>query len=299
MTGTLDETVDLIVVGFGAAGAAAALTAADVGARVLVLEKQAQEAHSPSTRMSGGVIMGVDDVERATRYLDRCAGGLIPTDVTRAWAQWAHEVFDWLRGAGVDVTYRPEGFGEHPTIDGYDAVRFWRHATLRDGSPVSEEYRGSAAQLALGDAQAVRAQGRSLARSGTDLWDALAAAVADRRTVEVRWESPARRLLTDETGRVVGVEHGLGDGARTYARHGVVLACGGFEFDDGMKENFLRLRPVHFYGNRANTGDGVRLAQAVGADLWHMNTFVGRGVGHFELDGEPMTSSCTCGPVAM
>lgn len=48
---------DLVVVGYGAAGAAAAITAVDLGADVVVLEKQPREGHTPSTRMSGGILM--------------------------------------------------------------------------------------------------------------------------------------------------------------------------------------------------------------------------------------------------
>ncbi len=47
---------------------------------------------------------------------------------------------------------------------------------------------------------------------------------------------------------------------------------------------------MHFYGNPGNTGDGIRMAQAVGADLWHMNQMIGRAIGHFEEDGRDTTS---------
>lgn len=245
------DIVDLVVVGYGGAGAACSLTAADLDAQVVVVEKQPENMHTPSTRMSAGVMMGVTDVERATTYLDRCAGGLIPREVTRAWARGAYELFDWLTASGVEVAYRGVGHPEHLTMPGADAV--------------------------------------DVRRSGTNLWDALVSAVTRRPSIAIRWGSPASRLLTDETGRVVGVEHGRGaDRVRTFARRGVVLCCGGFEFDERMKAEFLDVRPAHFYGNPGNTGDGVRMAQQVGADLWHMNAFVTRGVAHFELDGEPM-----------
>lgn len=38
-----------------------------------------------------------------------------------------------------------------------------------------------------------------------------------------------------------------------------------------MKENYLRVNPAHFYGNPANTGDGINMAIEMGAALWHMN----------------------------
>jgi succinate dehydrogenase/fumarate reductase flavoprotein subunit len=71
----------------------------------------------------------------------------------------------------------------------------------------------------------------------------------------------------------------------------VVLACGGYEFDEDLKLNYLKAYPIHFYGSPSNTGDGVRLAQSVGADLWHMNQMIGRAIGHFTLeDGRPVNA---------
>jgi succinate dehydrogenase/fumarate reductase flavoprotein subunit len=60
-----------------------------------------------------------------------------------------------------------------------------------------------------------------------------------------------------------------------------VLACGGFEFDDDLKINHLKAWPIYFYGNPGNNGDGVRMAQEIGAGMWHMNQMVGRAIGHF------------------
>jgi alkylation response protein AidB-like acyl-CoA dehydrogenase len=71
-SGVFDEA-DLVVVGFGGAGAACAIAAADHGASVIVLEKQPEDRHTPSTYMSGGIVMAVNDVDRAALYMDRCS----------------------------------------------------------------------------------------------------------------------------------------------------------------------------------------------------------------------------------
>jgi hypothetical protein len=76
----------------------------------------------------------------------------------------------------------------------------------------------------------------------------------------------------------------------------VVLATGGFEFDARMKRDYLKAEPIHFYGSPSNTGDGVRIAQDVGADLWHMNAMVGRAVGHFEHEGREANFMLRLGP---
>ena len=54
----------------------------------------------------------------------------------------------------------------------------------------------------------------------------------------------------------------------------VVLACGGFEYDEELRDTYLPL-PLTAVGHPGNTGDGLRLAQAAGASLWHMSAFFG------------------------
>ena len=49
-----------------------------------------------------------------------------------------------------------------------------------------------------------------------------------------------------------------------------MLATGGFEYNEELKREYLAGYPIFAYGNSANTGDGIKLAQELGADLWHM-----------------------------
>ena len=50
----------------------------------------------------------------------------------------------------------------------------------------------------------------------------------------------------------------------------MILACGGFAYDTERLVQYLGVAPPDGVGTRDRTGDGVRLAQSVGADLWHM-----------------------------
>jgi succinate dehydrogenase/fumarate reductase flavoprotein subunit len=59
------------------------------------------------------------------------------------------------------------------------------------------------------------------------------------------------------------------------AREAVVLTCGGYEFNEEMVKNFSAAYPIYFFGTPANRGDGVLMAQEVGAGLWHMNNVMG------------------------
>ena len=267
--------VDVVVVGFGAAGAAATLAAADLGASVLILEKQEADAHTPSTRMSGGIIMGVTDPAAGSRYLDACARGQIPGAVNQAWARYATELVTWLDKQGTDLRLVPFGGAEHASFDGAEAIVTYRQGRTVGGEEVQVRPTDNPTQAALGW-QARRAD-PSL-RTGTQLMAALIRAVHGRPGVSVRWGSPVEGLVRDAGGRVVGVRTA---GEVVRARRGVVLATGGFEYSDAMKATFLPAGPVYFYGNPGNTGDGIRLAQSVGADLWHMTSVVGRGIAHF------------------
>ena len=252
-----DLSADLVVVGFGCAGLAAAITGWRAGAEVLVLEKQAEGAHTPSTRMSGGMMMAVTDPGPATDYLDRCAGGMVPRGVSAAWAVRAVTLIDWLTGIAPELDLRRVGGAEHPAFPGAEAFGVYQPG-------------GAKTRLDLNG------------KAGPFLWEKLAQNFHAKTGVPVLWDSPADRLIRDETGRVIGVETTAG--LRVEARKGVVLTCGGYLHNAQMKRDFLRTWPVYFYGNPGNTGDGVRMAQEVGADLWHMNQMIGRAIGNFTLE---------------
>lgn len=259
-TAAFDHEADIVVVGFGGAGAAAALTARRHGASVILLEKQGPQRHTPSTRMSGGLVMGVNDPAQAASYLDRCAGGMIPADISLAWATRALGLIDWLHGVDPALKLSRIGGAEHPDLEGSAGIDVYQPGGAR---------------------QRLDPNGKA----GSFLFDALGRATL-ASGAQVLWQTPAHRLIRDAQGEsIVGVEARSAAGTvRIRARKGVVLGCGGFLHDETMKRNYLRAYPMYFYGNPGNTGDGVRMAQEVGADLWHMNQMIGRAIGNFTLD---------------
>ena len=271
MTPRWDDEADLVVIGYGAAGAATAIQASRLGGSVVVLEKQAQDRHTPSTRMSGGMFMVATDVERAATYLDICAGGMVPREISRAWAERMMGLVDWFHslGTGQAITYT--GKCEHLDVDGADAIEVWQPGT-------------NPQKLAPGGG------------AGRALMAALEKAVA-ATPARVRYATPARRLIREE-GRVVGVLADGPDGpVRVRAHKGVVLSPGGYEYDEETKLNYLRGYPMYFYGNPGNTGDGLRMAQEMGAGLWHMNQMIGRAIGNFPMpDGSDLSFIIFIGP---
>src|SRR5579859_7127966 len=135
MADTWDRSADLVVIGFGGAGAAAALAGAELGASVLILEKQPHDRHTPSTAMSGGIVMATNDVERATAYLDRCAGGMIPLAVSRAWAAKGTDLVPWLDKMGADLALERIGGAEHPEFEGAEAIESWAQSRPSERVP--------------------------------------------------------------------------------------------------------------------------------------------------------------------
>lgn len=255
-----DREVDVLVIGFGAAGAAAALTAIRLGASVMLAEKQAQDRHTCSTKMSGGLVMTVNDAKAGSDYLSACSGGMIPQAAMQAFAARAASLRRWMEDSCTDLPFTRVNGAEHPNLAGAECID-----VVQPGN----------ARFRL-DPEA---------GTGRHLFKALQAAV-DRTDADVRWETSARELLQDRDRAVTGaVLDGPAGPIRVRARKGVVLACGGYEFDEQAKLNYLRAYPIHFYGNPGNTGDGLRMAQKAGADLWHMNQMIGRAVGRFRLPG--------------
>lgn len=255
-TGEFDEQVDVAVLGFGNAGAVAAVTAHDAGARVVVIEKQPEGNHRPNSRYAAGFFLVPTDVDRACRYLaDLYAvnGEQVSQELIRTWAEETAANPAWLTEHGGE--YAVLGLhGEHDTLPDHDAVTVYKALPSGDypGCPL-----------------------HGLLRS-----------LVFERGIELRYGTAATALLTGPDGAVAGVRVRQGEVVTTIGvRRGVVLATGGFEGDESLKRQYLPVTPVHFYGSQDNTGDGVRMAQEVGADLWHMNTWPGHFVARFDGTG--------------
>jgi succinate dehydrogenase/fumarate reductase flavoprotein subunit len=106
------------------------------------------------------------------------------------------------------------------------------------------------------------------------LYRFLVSALAERG-ITILFDTEATTLLTDESGAVIGVETVSGGiTSQIQARRGVILATGGFEANPAMVRDYLRLENPKIWGSPSATGDGHRMAQAVGADLWHMNNMM-------------------------
>ncbi len=258
-----DGQYDVVVVGFGGAGAVAAKTAADENANVLVVEKAPLGEEGGNTRLCGQFLAyGNDDYESTLAYYKALQGN-------RDHDEAALQVY--AKGISNMKNLMAESFGTDPTK--------WMDWTiiplLASMSPEYPELPGSN-KIAL--CTVIPGTGDQ------HLWKLLRQSVVDRADkIDVWFESPATRLLQDpQTKTIIGVQvQREGKTLNIRANNGVVMACGGFENDPEMVETYLGLPASAAIGTLYNTGDGHRMVMEVGADMWHMDVYEGDGIGYF------------------
>ncbi len=264
-----DESFDVVVAGFGLAGGIAALNASQAGAKTLLIEKS--PVPGGLSICSYGAVRSARDPEQAFIYLKTTNDGRTPDDVLRVLANGMCEVETYVRELGrinnaviansVEENALREKSGDpyrrqiranyplpgtdtfyHTTvidIPGFDAPKIYPWANGAPGGP-----------------KLFRIVHEHLLKQG----------------VESRLATPALRLIADpDTRKVLGIRVSTNGVERNIeARRGVVLACGGFEGNADMKAQFFESKPVLNAAARMNNGDGIRMAQHLGAALWHM-----------------------------
>jgi succinate dehydrogenase/fumarate reductase flavoprotein subunit/uncharacterized protein with FMN-binding domain len=249
-----DAEYDVVVIGFGGAGAAASINAADAGAKVLLVEKAPQGEEGGSTKYPYGAILSIDNREKGITYYKALRGKYdhLGDDIIEFFVDGSMGIADWLVSLGADEA-KTKGsilrrLPEYPELPGGETIG----SLTVDGTAWSGSY-----------------------------WRLLRKNVMDRSDkIDIWYSSPAVRLIQDKETRVI---HGVTvqNGGKLYnvrAINGVVMAMGGFANNDEMLENYTHLGDAYSKGARYNNGDGVTMAIDVGADLWNMATISGPDV---------------------
>ena len=268
-----DFETDVAVIGFGATGACAAIEAAQGGARVMLFERSS--GSGGASALSGGEIYigggGGTDAQRAGGFEDRtedfaaylkAAGGPCADEAKcDLYAQESLSHYAWLKEQGIPYrgNYLP---GKHiePTDD---STLIWS---------------GSEAAWPFCDIARPAPRGHVIAHMGwgggrplVDTLEARARALG----VQVTTDARAVALVQDEARRVVGVVVRIDNVNRfVRAERGVVLATGGFAFNEAMRrrycpETFKISSPI---GDQ-DDGVGIELGVGAGGDAIHMEQF--------------------------
>ena len=289
---------DVIVLGSGAAGLTAALAAAVGGADMGLYEKA--DLLGGTTAISGGIVWvpGNHLMEPAERdgdpaealgYLRVLAGDALDVPVAEALVAAGPEMLRFVEGASPCrfrllagyPDYHPEvpgarpggGRSLEPELFDLSALGEWAgQIGFWDGEPrpllLSETGYGGAVESPPRAVIADRKE-RGVCGMGEALVGSLLAGCLDAG-VSVRTGWRARRLVTGE-GRVSGVRFDSPDGELTVeAGRGVILATGGFEWNESLVQLFLRGPMDAPAGVPSNTGDGLDMAIEAGAALGNM-----------------------------
>lgn len=304
-----DDEADIIVVGFGASGAAAALEAAQQGASVLVVDR----FHGGgATAASGGIVYagggtkyqkaaGYEDTpENMYRYLKQEVGDVVTDETLRLFCEQSPGMIDWLDRAGVPF----EG-SMCPFKTSYPTDKYYLYFS---GNENHTRYKANAKPVPRGH----RARGKGI--SGLTLFHGMEKAVRKQQGVRVRCQTRVDRLVFGDNGQVIGVEgvsisrgitsrlHGaisyINAKANTYAppaamvlhsidkliirvmgrpycaraRKAVILAAGGFIFD---KQMVKECAPIYLsclpLGTYGDDGAGIRMGVSAGGVTSHMD----------------------------
>lgn len=242
-------SVPVVVIGAGACGLTAALSVAERGVGVLVLERD--EHPTGSTSLSAGLIpaagtrlqreKGIEDsAERFAADISAKAHGLNDPVVVQAVAAASGPTVDWLVDTHELDLHLVEGF------------RYPGHSQLRMHGPRSQ--------------------------SGADLEGMLLTAAA-AAGVDIITSASAEDLYADENGRIAAVGFRRPDGSmEVVGCDAVILACNGFGGNPGKVRQYIpEMAEAEYFGHTSNTGDALDWGMALGAQALDLGAYQGHG----------------------
>lgn len=296
-----DLETGIVVVGTGGSGLTAAIVAHDNGARVTVVERS--DKVGGTTAVSGGLPwvplnhyladVGITDSnEEAMTYLRLMAAGRVDDALIEAFVDTAPEMIRYMEEhttvkfgpSRKQPDYHCELPGGKKTGRTLDVSTFdskllgdWRDR-LRPAPilmiPVTlgecEEVDALISPLNLNMELIAQRMTQGIVGMGMALIGHLLKACLDRG-IEPILVTRARELVIED-GRVIGLRaERFGKDFYIHSRQGVILACGGFEWNEELKAQFLPGPITHPTSPPFNEGDGLKMAMAVGADLGNMS----------------------------
>ncbi|MBI3951640.1 MAG: FAD-dependent oxidoreductase [Acidobacteria bacterium] len=250
-TKAAEEVVDLLIVGAGNSGLPAAIQAADLGVKVILVDKNTAIGgmlHISSGQFSGAntkwqISKGIEDSPQK-HYRDALRIGRYKanSELLKLAVENAAAMVDWLQSIGVEL--KPES-------------PFFAHE--HELYSVPRTYQGVA-------------EGRTLLEAFRKQLDKR----IERGDVQLVLGATVTNLIKDKDGRIIGVgatdESGT---AKEFHAHAVILATGGY----GANQELIKKYNPKYQSSLPMclphaTGDGIVMAQQAGAKLTHMEYFI-------------------------
>lgn len=267
-----DHETDVLIAGFGAAGACAAIEAAGAGASVTILERNS--GSGGASALSGGEIYiggnGGTDAQRDAGFEDstedfetylKLAGGPCANDAKcELYAREALEHYAWLKEQGVPYrgNFLPGKLIEPPD----DSTLIW------SGSEAAAPFCDHAKPAPRG--HTIQHEGWGGGRPLVDVLEARAVELGATVQTDTRVLG-----LIEEDGRIVGAV-AKSDGSLRFIRaaKGVLLASGGFVMNEEMRrkhcpDTFKINDPI---GDK-DDGQGILMGVGAGGEAVHMDQF--------------------------
>lgn len=242
-------TVPVVIIGAGACGMTAALTVADAGVGVIVLERET--VPQGSTALSSGMIPACEtNIQKAKGIKDNVEA--MATDIlTKAHNKTdANMVKVLCKESGPTINWLTESHGiELILVEGF---LYPGHSFLRMHAPAS--------------------------RTGADLIGSMTQAV-ERAGVDVLTDSTVTDLFVDPTGCISGIQFTRPD--KNIEKLGcsvLILACNGFGGNSDMVKRLIPdMADANYFGHTGNQGEAIQWGEALGAATADLGSYQGHG----------------------
>ena len=257
MTTSLPQSTDVIVVGGGNAAFCAALAAAEQGVSVLVLERAPEDESGGNSRFTAGAFRCVYD---GVEDLRKLMPDLSDEEVAKSdFGTYTEEKF--FDDMGRVTEYRTDPDLCEVLVKSSKATMLWmRDKGVRFMPIWGRQAYKIGGMFKFWGGLTVEAVG-----GGPGLVEALTK-IARKNNITIAYGARAFELLADDDG-VHGVKVKQGGKTHQVKAKCVVLACGGFQANAEMRTRYLgpgwELAKIR--GTRFNTGDGIKMALAIGA----------------------------------
>jgi succinate dehydrogenase/fumarate reductase flavoprotein subunit len=256
-----DYTADVVIVGDGYAGQAAAIEADRAGSSVIILEKAPFRERGGNSRVCGQGLLApspaiwedykayITQMTEGQGFPTNSGPGYSSADTIKLYVEGSYGSRDWFNTLGLPLNPANNGGGRgrwipfYPTFVGADAIasedQYWTNSTKSPGAEV---------------------------KAG-NVWANLELYITSKTDIEIKYKTPAKRLVQNpKTREILGVivtQAGVEKAIK--ARRGVVIAAGGFEFNADWVRNFQKITECYSYGSPHNTGETIQMCWDAGA----------------------------------